>query len=201
MSSEASAQQSCRVKGEGCRLITIGKVSGVHGIRGQVKIQSFTEPSSALLKYKDLYWNYNNHWQLMPVVKNSLKANGHNFVANITDCHDRDEARKYQFVEIAVPRESLSKIDSEANPGEYYWADLEGLQVYTIYERLDGSKQYLGRIDQILATGSNDVLIVKPDQDAKPPGKEHLIPYLFGKYVLSVDLEDNSMIVDWDPEF
>lgn len=186
------------------RFITIGKVSGVHGIRGQLKIQSFTEPSSALLKYKDLYWNYNNHWHPMPVVKNSLKANGNNFVLNIPDCHDRDEARKYQFVEIAVPRQSLPKIDPIANPGEYYWADLEGLQVYTIYERTDGSKQYLGVVDQIIETGSNDVLIVKEDlQGSKSSknSKEHLIPYLFDKYVLSVDLENKIMIVDWDPEF
>ena len=186
------------------RFITIGKVSGVHGIRGQLKIQSFTEPSSALLKYKDLYWNYNNHWHPMPVVKNSLKANGNNFVLNIPDCHDRDEARKYQFVEIAVPRQSLPKIDIIANPGEYYWADLEGLQVYTIYERTNGSKQYLGVVDQIIETGSNDVLIVKEDlQGSKSSknSKEHLIPYLFDKYVLSVDLENKIMIVDWDPEF
>lgn len=181
------------------KFVTIARVSGVHGIRGQLKVQSFTEPYTSLSNYKKLYWNLNNTWQLMPIVKNSLKLNGQSFVVDVIDCHDRDEARKYQFTEIAVPRDALPKLDPVLDEGQYYWIDLEGVKVYTTYssDNLSSNKTYLGIIDQIIATGSNDVLVVK-DPELK---KEYLVPYLFGKYVLSVDIEQGEMIVDWDPEF
>jgi len=174
------------------RFITIAKVSGVHGIRGHLKIQPFTEPSSAFLDYKNFYWNYNKTWEPMPILKNSIKSNGQGFILNIVNCTDRDEARKYQFTEIAVLRSDFPELDPILNQDEYYWADLENLDVYSIYEN---NKKYLGKIDQIIATGSNDVLVVKDDK------KEYLIPYLVGKYIVSIDLATRTMIVDWDPEF
>lgn len=172
-------------------LVTIGKISGVHGIKGQVKIHSFTEPTDGFLKYKNYYWFYNKSWQKMPVVKNSIKKLGNNIVLNIADITDRDEARKFQFTEIAVAKSELPELKA----GEYYWVDLEGLEVYSTY---NNDKIYLGVVDHLFETGSNDVLVVKSDGNNP---KEYLIPYIKDQFVLSIDLEGNQMIVDWDPEF
>ena len=111
------------------KYVKIARVSGVHGIRGQVKLESFTDPSDAFLDYiknKVIYWNYpDGVWEPMPFKKNSIKtlgADGRHFVLNITGCEDRDEARKYQFAEIAIKKADLPVL----NKDQYYWADLEG---------------------------------------------------------------------------
>lgn len=176
-------------------LVVIAQVSGVHGILGQVKIRSFTEDPIALLKYakcNKLYWNYNKSWGLMPVVSNSLKQHGDSFLCSITNCQDRDEARKYQFVDIAVMRSALPTLNSN----QHYWSDLEGMKVYTVYNGQE-NKLFLGTVEQVFATGSNDVLVVNQGEKTKV----HLIPYLINQYVLLVDVEKKIIIVDWDPEF
>ena len=76
-----------------------------------------------------------------------------------------------------------------AKPGEYYWSDLEGLEVVTV----EGIA--LGRVSHLVATGANDVLVVKDDK------RERLIPFLLGQFVTEVDLEAARLTVDWDPEF
>ena len=74
-------------------------------------------------------------------------------------------------------------------PGEYYWADLEGLEV----ENVEGIA--LGRISHLLATGANDVMVVK-DGD-----RERLVPFVVGQYVKQVDFGAGRITVDWDPDF
>ena len=87
--------------------------------------------------------------------------------------------------EIWVARSALPK----AKPGEYYWCDLEGLEVVTVEGRS------LGTVSHLIATGANDVLVAK---DAE---RERLIPFLLGQFVTEVDLEGGRVTVDWDPEF
>ena len=58
----------------------------------------------------------------------------------------------------------------------------------------------LGRVDHLIETGSNDVLIVKPTPDSMDD-KERLIPYLPDQVIKSVNLESGLLTVDWDPEF
>ena len=86
-----------------------------------------------------------------------------------------------------MPRRIWSALPS-TRPGEYYWADLVGLEVRT----LDGVD--LGRIEQLFETGSNDVIVVQGE-------RERLIPYIWDQVVREVDLDAGTMLVDWDPEF
>lgn len=167
------------------KLVTIGVLSGVHGIRGQLKVKSFTDPHSAFTTYKKLYWNYSGNWELMPVEPNSVLKQGNNILLKIQNCQDRDLAKAYVSTEIAIDRQELPTLAA----GQYYWADLEGLDVYNT------EKVYLGVVDYLIETGSNDVLVVKANT------KEHLIPYIRDTYILEIDLQQNQMIVDWDPEF
>ena len=85
-----------------------------------------------------------------------------------------------------MPREALP----EAGPGEYYWTDLEGLQAVNM-EGID-----LGRVERILATGANDVLVV-----VDGTGRERLLPFVLDVYIKEVDLEAGRVLVDWDPDF
>jgi len=72
--------------------------------------------------------------------------------------------------------------------GEYYWADLVGLKVVTT----EGVE--LGQVEHMMATGANDVMVVKGE-------RERLLPFLPGRFVNEVDLAGGRIVVDWDPDF
>ena len=87
---------------------------------------------------------------------------------------------------ICVKRDSLPIL----NPGEYYWADLEGMSVFNLQDI------YLGKVDYLLETGSNDVMFVVNKED----NKTRCLPFL-SPYLIKVDLESKKILVDWDPDF
>jgi 16S rRNA processing protein RimM len=114
---------------------------------------------------------------------------GKALLARLEGTHDRDSAARYVGAEIAVAREQLP----ETAPGEYYWADLEGLRV----RHRDG--RILGRVAYLLATGGHDVLVVQEDKGADGgAGREVLIPFVPGRYVQRVDLGHEVIDVDWE---
>jgi 16S rRNA processing protein RimM len=113
------------------------------------------------------------------------RAQGNGIVAELPGVTDRDAAAALVGSEIGVARSALPP----PAPGEYYWSDLEGLEVSTV----EGVS--LGTVSHLLATGANDVLVVRNAD------RERLIPFLVGQFVTEVDLEAGRVTVDWDPEF
>ena len=81
----------------------------------------------------------------------------------------------------------VRSLKKEAQAGEYYWHDLEGCSVDTV----DGQPR--GLVDRMMATGANDVMVVRGTQ-------ETLIPFVQGVYVMSADVKTKRITVDWDPE-
>lgn len=165
------------------RLILIGRIVGLHGVAGDVKIESFTEPRMQIFRYQP--------WMLVSASGNREikgcrgREQGKGIVASIAEINDRDQAAGLVGSEIKVLRSALPA----PKPGEYYWADLEGLEV----ENVEGIA--LGRISHLLATGANDVMVVK-DGD-----RERLVPFVVGQYVKQVDFGAGRITVDWDPDF
>jgi len=102
---------------------------------------------------------------------------------------DREVARTYADFEICIPRSELPPLTGE----EYYWYQLQGLKV------INQLGQVLGRVDHLLETGANDVLVVKPC-DGSLDDRERLLPYT-DPCVLKVDLEAGEMHVEWDADF
>ena len=170
-------------EGDGERLVTLGHVSGVYGVRGWVKIYSDTDPRENILSYSPWYLDRGKGWEICEIEQG--RRQGKNVVAKFAGCDDRDAAADLLKAVIAVRRDQLQ---NSLEAGEYYWTDLEGLEVVTT----DGT--VLGRIDHLFETGANDVLVVKGDRD-------RLIPYIWDQVVLEVNLEGRRMVVDWDPDF
>jgi len=162
------------------RIVQLGHVSGVHGVRGWVKIHSLTEPREAILDYQP--WLLGDEYE--PVRISEGAKHGSRVIAHIRGVDDREAAGNLVNRSIAVYRDQLP----EAEPGRFYWTDLIGLAV-----RLEDGTE-LGRVERMLATGANDVLVVTGE-------RERLIPFVIGQYVRSVDLETGVVVVDWDPEF
>ena len=168
--------------------ITLGKISGVHGIKGWVKVFSHTSPREQITEYKEWFIKSSREdWKPIKVIDG--KKQGKNIIALFEDTHYRDQAEALVGFEIAIRKDQLKKLAKD----EYYWKDLIGLSVETI----KGEK--LGEIDWLFDTGSNDVFIVKESDGGEI--KERMLPYIMGDVIQSIDLEKSLMIVDWDPEF
>lgn len=163
-------------------MIVLGRVSGLFGVRGWVKIHSHTSPREGILGYKTWYLKLPEGWRSHKLAGGRPQGKG--VVARLSGFDDRDQAATLVGLEIAVRREQLPKLA----PGEYYWSDLEGLRV----ENLEGVD--LGVVSHLFETGANDVLVVKGD-------RERLIPYTRGEAIRRVELESGRIIVDWDPDF
>ena len=112
------------------------------------------------------------------------RKQGKGVAALLPGFEDREQAATLVGTQIFVRREQLPATEKD----EYYWSDLEGLEVKTTKGEL------LGRVERLIETGANDVLVIRGN-------REHLVPFIQGQYVTRVDLEDGMIEVDWDPEF
>lgn len=163
-------------------LVVVGRIAGIYGVQGWMRLVSHTAPRENILGYGSWFIRVRDEWQ--PVKEFEGRRHGKGLVVRLGSVTDRDQARAFIGADIAVPRAELPP----AEPGEYYWADLEGLRVRTV----EGVE--LGVVDHLFETGANDVLVVKGE-------RERLLPFVTEQVVREVDLEQGLITVDWDPEF
>jgi 16S rRNA processing protein RimM len=164
------------------RRIVVGRVSGVYGIRGWVKLYSHTRPAENLLDFEDVELRLGDEWKPVRLAEGRVHGNG--LIGRFDGVDDRDGAAALLGADVAVDREDFP----EPGEDEYYWADLVGLEVVTT----EGVS--LGRVASLMETGANDVMIVEGD-------RERLVPFTPGRHVQEVDLDGGRIVVDWDPEF
>jgi 16S rRNA processing protein RimM len=162
--------------------IVVGKISTAHGIKGWVKIHSFTDPMDNILYYQP--WSVRDKEGWKKVIVDDGRVQGKNVVAHIEGVDDRDSAEQLRGREIAIKREQLPKSDV----GEFYWVDLIGLQV------INQQGIMLGKVDHIMETGAHDVLVIKGE-------KERLLPYVMDEFIKEVDLKNRKIFVDWDADY
>lgn len=159
--------------------IVVGKIGSTYGIKGWLKIISFTDPIAGILDYSALYIEDKESWK--PIKIDDGRLHGKGIVVHFPDFNTPEEARLITGKKIAITRDQLPALEQQ----EYYWSDLEGLTV------INYTGEELGTINYLMETGSNDVLVVKGK-------KEIAIPYLMGEVILDVDLEARVMHVKWD---
>ena len=171
--------------------LVIGRISGCYGIKGWVKIHSFTEPAENFLSYQG--YELKRRSGLDPVVFDSARRQGKGIVAHIEGVDDRNEAETYRGLEIVIDKEQLPSLDE----GEFYWQQLQGLQVWCRdTENESDDRILLGSVDHLIETGANDVLVVKACEGSIDK-QERLIPYLPDDVVTRVDLDEGLIEVDW----
>lgn len=166
----------------GSDFIVVGRVSGLHGVRGWIKVYSHTQPRKNILSYSTWYLKRQGKWQAVELQEGRL--HGKAILAHLVDIDDRDLAATLVGSDIAIRREQLSDTAED----EYYWADLIGLEVVT------ETGIELGKVDSLFETGANDVLVILGE-------RERLIPFIPQQVILEVNLSEGRMVVDWDPEF
>lgn len=172
--------------------VVVGRTAAVYGVKGWLKVRSYTEPMENLLGFRRCYLQRQGQWQ--PVEVEAGREYGKGLLIKLRGVESPEEARLYTGCDIAVAKTELPPLA----PDEFYWSDLEGLQVFV--EHPQRGRLPLGRVDHLLETGANDVLVVLGDEHSIDR-RERLIPYLPEQVVLAVDLEAGTLLVDWDPDF
>ncbi|MEE9395946.1 MAG: ribosome maturation factor RimM [Methylococcales bacterium] len=164
-------------------LVDVGKVSAPYGIKGWLRMMSYTEPRKNILNYSPWLLGKKNgdysEWQV-----EDARLHGKGLIVKFENIENPESAAKLSGLIVAVVRDQLP----EAAEGEYFWIDLIGLAVITI------TGFNLGEVDYLIETGANDVLIVKGE-------RERLIPFVQGDVIKNIDLKSRVITVDWDPDF
>jgi 16S rRNA processing protein RimM len=161
-------------------LVVIGRVRRPTGIKGTVLVEIYSGIPDRFVIGDTVIAN-SKEYEVVATGKSGDSAKL--TFANIDSIEKADHLRD---LELSVPAEELP----ENPPGVYYHYEILGLNVVT----LEGQK--LGTLTEILETGSNDVLIIAPEQEAdqKKPA-EILVPVLDG-IIIDVDKESNTMKID-----
>ncbi|MDD5268833.1 MAG: ribosome maturation factor RimM [Methylococcales bacterium] len=162
--------------------INVGKISGVFGVKGWIKVFSFTDRKENILGYSPWLLKKGADSKIVAVIDGKLQ--GKAIVAQLDGINDRDKAASLMGWDIFITPDQLPKTEKD----EYYWSDLIGLAVET------NLGAQLGVVESLLETGANDVVIVKGE-------RERVIPFLQGQTIISIDLSAGKMVVDWDPDF
>lgn len=169
--------------------IVVGKLGATYGIRGWLKVHSFTDNAENIFDYSPWFLNHKGTWVEYKV--ESWKRHNKGYVCKLEGLDVREEAHLLTNFEISVNPSSLPELSED----EFYWRELFGMKVVT-------TKGYdLGEVTDILETGSNDVLVVKANLKDAFGQKERLIPFLEEQVIKQVDREAQRIEVDWDPGF
>ncbi|MBU0744406.1 MAG: ribosome maturation factor RimM [Gammaproteobacteria bacterium] len=161
--------------------VMVGRFGRAFGVLGWIKIISFTTPRENILDFQPWLIRKNDQWE--ELYFESSKSRVGSIIVKLASCNSPEEVSSFTNIDINILREQLPKLSND----EYYWDDLIGLEVINT----DGVK--LGVVQSLLATGSNDVLVVMGDS-------KRLIPYV-SSVIVNVDLPNKSIHVDWGEDF
>ena len=180
-------------------LVILGRIGAAYGTRGWVKLISFTDPAENILRYRRFYLGSEGramqaesrrNRRLGEIEIDASRSRGKGFIGHIRGCDDRRRAQDHHGRDLLVEKSALPPLRG----ADYYWHQLEGLAVMTL------RGEYLGKVHHLLATGANDVLVVRGDDNGSDE-RERLIPYIFGQVIESIDLERQLMHVAWEKDF
>jgi len=167
--------------------IELGKIVGVWGVKGWVKLHSYTRNRADISQYSQWYLSHPRKTEERRAINVlTCREQGQGIVAQLENIIDRDQAATLNGHKIFVKQADLPKLPV----GEYYWQQLIGMKVVN-------ADQEIGAVSSILETGANDVLVVAQVEAGL---EDVLIPYT-QQTVLHVDLKEGTIVVDWDPAF
>lgn len=165
--------------------VPVGKISGVFGVKGWVKVFSFTDPKENILKYAPLYILRKGEWVELELSGGRIQGKG--IVMGLVGVTDPDQALPLIGSELAITASQLKPTKQD----EFYWSQLIGLSVINHHD------ESLGEVDSLLETGAHDVLVVKDKEN----NAQRLIPFVLDDIVEQVDLDNKLIRVDWELDY
>lgn len=161
--------------------VILGRVTGAFGVRGWVKILSYTDPRENIFHYGSWRMRIGEGWQTFELEQG--RSQGRGLVAKLDTVDDRDAALRLMGTAISVSADRLPELPD----GKFYWAQLLGLSV------VDLQGQEFGRVTALMETGANDVLVLGG-------ARERLVPFIWGSVIKRVDLAQGLIEADWQPD-
>ena len=161
--------------------IEIGQIVNTNGLKGVVKVNPFTDDISKFEDLKFVYIQLKN--ELKKVKIEQVRYNKNQVLLKLEGIDSIEEAEKYRNFYLKTEKESQEDLGEDT----YYIVDLIGIDVYS------DKNEYLGKIEDVFPTGSNDVYVVKDNL-----GKQILIPAI-ADVVKKVDLENKKMTINLIP--
>lgn len=169
--------------------IVLGKMGSTYGIRGWLRVFSSTENAESIFDYQPWLIQRSGQWQFVEL--EDWKRHSQDLIIKVKGIDDRDAANLLTNCEIVVDSEQLPPLEGD----DYYWKDLMGCQVVTT------SGYELGKVIDMMETGSNDVMVVRANLKDAFGMKERLVPFLHGQVIKKVDLAAKIIEAEWDPGF
>jgi len=167
--------------------IVIGKIGAPYGVKGWVKITTYTDEIEGVFEYSP--------WLLGDGKKEYIvdhwRTHNKGVVAKLVGVESRDDAESIKNLDVSIKAEQLPELADD----DYYWRDLVGMQVVT-------DKGYgLGVVKELFETGANDVMLVKANSNDAFGQKERMLPFIREQVIKVVDMQARTITVDWDPGF
>ncbi len=162
--------------------LPVGKIVGAHGVKGNLKVHSYAESVSVFKPGSSILVIHAGKIERHFAIK-WAKPHGKSILLSFKGIENRNTAKTLIGAELFIERIDLPELEE----GVYYWVDIIGLSVFTT------DNQYIGRVESIMSTGSNDVYIVK--NRTKDDSTEMLIPAI-ESVVLEIDFKNKTMRVD-----
>ena len=164
------------------RRVEVGRLGAAHGVRGWLRVQSFTDPPQRLFEWP--------RWLLQPergaireVAVLEVRPQGNGWIARLEGVEERDAASRLTGQMILIERDQLPP----ATGTEHYRDDLIGFEAKNVEGAL------LGAVEHFIDTPGNAVMVIKG-------AREHLVP-VTKHHLVKVDVASRSLIVDWPEDF
>ncbi|MEM7364054.1 MAG: ribosome maturation factor RimM, partial [Pseudomonadota bacterium] len=177
------------------RFVIVGRLGGAYGVKGWIRLTSYTNPSEQILNYQP--WrlvrrSHGNH--VIEISKSEVEVEAaqqqsNGLIAKLKGIEDRNEAEQWNGIDIEIDVGLLPDLDEE----EIYWHQLISMQV------INESGECLGKVDHVMDTGAHDVLVIEPSEQSVDE-RDRMIPYVKEK-ILGVDLEGGVIRVDWAADY
>jgi 16S rRNA processing protein RimM len=168
--------------------ICLGRLGAPYGIKGWVKLISFTQPRENLLQYRHFGVRVQGADKVLEL--DAGKPHGKGIIGHFVGYDTPEQVRELTNLELFVDTDLLPELE----PGDYYWHQLRGLQVWNAGGIL------FGCVSDLMETGANDVIIVDPVPGSTDQ-RQRLIPWLPDHVVLSVDIQAGKILVDWEADY
>lgn len=166
--------------------VVIGKIGAPHGVKGWVKINTYTDSPEGIFDYQPWLLGDGKEYQI-----DQWRPHGKVLVAKVVGIETRDDAERIKNLDISISADQLPELDEN----EFYWRELTGMQVVT-------TQGYdLGVVKDVFNTGANDIIQVRANAKDAFGLKERLLPFVMDEVIQSVDKEGKVITVDWDPGF
>ena len=166
------------MSGDPASLLELGVVASPFGVRGWVKLRSFTDPPDRLLQHRSLQVGRGDSW-----ATHRIEASGRSggaLTVKLSGVNDRDQAQALRGAQVCVPRSELP----QRNDKDFYRADLIGCDVVNL------AGTVLGTVAHFVETPAQVLMVVRGDQ-------EHWVPAV-PQHLRRVDLQARRVVVDWD---